>query len=58
MFTYYFIDKYGVPTTTDFAYDKDMDYLNSRVASGEYQAIIIVKRFFQVKISLDKPEVI
>ena len=46
MFTYYFIDKYGIPTTTDFAYDKDMDYLNSRVASGECQAIIIVKRFF------------
>ena len=46
MFTYYFIDKYGVPTTTDFAYNRDIDYLKSRVTSGEYRAFIIVKRFF------------
>ena len=46
MFTYHFIDNYGITTPTDFAFDKDMEYLKSRVTSGEYKKLVIVKRFF------------
>jgi len=46
MFTYCFIDKYGIETLTDFAYDRDYDYLQSRVNNGEYKALIILSRIF------------
>lgn len=46
MFTYYYIDNLGLKTTTDFAYNRDLAYLKSRVANGEYRELIIVKRFF------------
>ena len=46
MFTYHFIDKYGIDTPTDFAYNRDMDYLKSLVTSGKYQALVIESRIF------------
>lgn len=46
MFTYYFIDKYGLETPTEMAYDSDMEYLKSLVENGEYKELIISKRFF------------
>ena len=46
MFTYHFIDNLGLATPADFAFDSDMEYLKSRVVSGEYKELVIVKRFF------------
>ena len=46
MFIYHFIDKYGISTPADFAYNKDMDYLKSLVESGEYQELVIDSRIF------------
>lgn len=46
MFTYYFIDNLGLRTTSDFAYDKDLEYLEGKVKAGEYQELVIVKRIF------------
>ena len=46
MFTYCFIDKYDIETPIDFAYNRDLSYLESRVASGEFKKLIILKRFF------------
>lgn len=46
MFTYCFIDKYGIETPTDFAYNRDLSYLESRVTSGEFKKLIIIKRYF------------
>lgn len=45
MFTYCFIDNLGLRTITEVAYDKDMTYLESLVASGEYKELVIIKRF-------------
>lgn len=46
MFTYYFIDNLGLRTVTEFAYDKDMAYLESLVALKQYKSLVIVERFF------------
>ena len=46
MFTYHFIDKYGIDTPTDFAYNRNLDYLKSLVELGEYQELVIDSRIF------------
>ena len=42
MFTYYYIDKYDIQTPMSFAYDRDMEYLKSRVQNGEFKELVIV----------------
>ena len=46
MFTYYYIDNYGIRTTAEFAYDRDVEYLKSRVENGEFRELVILKRVF------------
>lgn len=46
MFTYCFVDNYGFKTPVDFAYNRDMEYLQSLVEKGEYRELIIIERFF------------
>lgn len=46
MFTYCFIDNLGLKTPTDFAFDRDYNYLQSRVEAGEFKALIILSRIF------------
>lgn len=46
MFTYCYLDKYGIETPLEFAFNRDLPYLEGRVANGEFQKLIIVKRIF------------
>ena len=46
MFTYCFIDKYGIETPTDFAYNRDMEYLQSLVDCEKYIALKVISRIF------------
>ena len=42
MFTYCFIDNYGLKTPADIALKKDMEYLLSKVESGEFKELQII----------------
>lgn len=46
MFIYYYIDKYGIKTTVDFAFDRDLEYLESKVKNGQYKELVIEERVF------------
>ena len=46
MFTYCFVDKYGIQTPTEFAYDRDMEYLKNKVDNIKYFELIILSRIF------------
>ena len=46
MFTFYFIDNYGINVGLDFAFNRDLEYLQSLVEQGKYKELVIVKRFF------------
>ena len=46
MFTYYFIDNYGINAGAEVAFDKDLPYLQSLVKKGKYRELVIIRRFF------------
>ena len=46
MFTYCFIDRYGIETPAEFAYNRDLEYLESLVDGKKYMALKILSRIF------------
>lgn len=46
MFTFCFVDNNGFRTPSDFAFNRDMEYLQSLVDKGEYKELIILSRVF------------
>lgn len=46
MFTYCFIDKYGLSTPAEMGFDKDMKYLKSKVDGINFIELKILSRIF------------
>lgn len=46
MFSYCYIDKYGIKTPADIAFEKDLAYLESKIANGTFKKLVILKKFF------------
>ena len=46
MFTYCFVDNYGIETPVEIGFEKDLKYLESLVTNGEYKELKILSKIF------------